>query len=201
MSTILYYSNYCEHSKKMIQTFSKTSISQDIHFVCIDNRFKNKEGKTMIVLENAQQLIFPDVIVRVPALMLLNENFSVVYGEDIYNYFKPKQETVQRQATQQNMEPNAFSFSMCQSGFGIVSDQFSFLDQNPEELNAQGSGGLRQMHSYVPTHYTDQLSPVPDDNNPDFKRGSKISGDLTVEKLQQMREMEMQSISATSRRT
>jgi hypothetical protein len=31
----------------------------------------------------------------------------------------------------------------------IVSDQYSFLDQGPEDLEAKGNGGLRQMHNYV----------------------------------------------------
>lgn len=197
MSCVLYYSNHCEHSKKMLQTFAKTSLSKDIHFVCIDNRYTTKEGKTMVVLENAQQVLLPDVVVRVPALMVISENFRVLYGEDIYQHFKPKEEAVQRQATQQHMEPNAFSFSLSGSGFGIVSDQFSFLDQNADELNAQGDGGLRQMHSYVPTHYMDTMTSASDDNSHDFKKSGKISQDLTVEKLQEMREQEMNSIAAS----
>jgi len=152
----------------------------------------------MILLENGQQILLPEVVVRVPALMLLNEGFRVVYGEEIYGYLRPRQEAVQRQATQQNMEPNAFSFGLsggAGSVYGIVSDQFSFLDQNAEELNAQGNGGMRQMHSYVPTHYIDQISNTPDENNPDFKKvAGKLSQDLTVEKLQEMREQEMASI-------
>jgi len=30
MSSILYYSNFCEHSKKLLQTLSKTQVSKDI---------------------------------------------------------------------------------------------------------------------------------------------------------------------------
>ena len=40
MSSILYYSNFCEHSKKLLQTISKSDISKDIHFICIDKRSK-----------------------------------------------------------------------------------------------------------------------------------------------------------------
>ena len=202
MSCVLYYSNYCEHSKKLIQALAKSALSKEIHFACIDNRFTTKDGKTMIVLENAQQLVLPDTVVRVPALLLLNENFRVVYGEDIYQHFRPKEEVVQRQATQQNMEPNAFSFSSaCSGGFGIVSDQFSFLDMNAEELNAQGAGGLRQMHSYVPSNYTDQMHSVPEEaGGADLKKAGKLSQELTVDKLQQMREQEMANIAGGMRR-
>ena len=30
-----------------------------------------------------------------------------------------------------------------------MSDSYSYLDQSPDEMNAKGEGGLRQMHSFV----------------------------------------------------
>ena len=45
MASILYYSNFCEHSKRLIQTFSKSQVSKDLHFMCIDKRVKEKDGK------------------------------------------------------------------------------------------------------------------------------------------------------------
>jgi len=147
MSCILYYSKYCEVSKKYLQLLSKTN-SQDIHFICIDKRVKDANNKTYIILENGQKIIFPENITRVPALLLLNKGYQVLYGEQILQHLKPRQEVEVRQATQNNMEPMAFSFGG--GGFGdIVSDQYSFLDQGPEDLEAKGNGGLRQMHNYV----------------------------------------------------
>ena len=52
----------------------------------------------------------------------------------------------------------AFSFG---GGFSdIVSDQYSFLDQGPEDLEAKGNGGMRQMHNYVDlnTAFSGQIS-------------------------------------------
>ena len=92
-----------------------------------------------------------------PALLLLNNN-QILYGDSIYNYFKSKQEVVTKQVTQNNMEPMAFSFG---GGFSdIVSDQYSFLDQGPEDLEAKGNGGMRQMHNYVDlnTAFSGQIS-------------------------------------------
>ena len=57
MSTILYYSNYCENCKSLMQILSKSQVSKEIHFVCIDNRYKDKDGKMMIALENNQNII------------------------------------------------------------------------------------------------------------------------------------------------
>jgi hypothetical protein len=148
MSCILYYSKYCEVSKKYLQLLSKSGSQNDIHFICIDKRVKEANNKTYIVLENGQKIILPENVTRVPALLLLNQGYAVLYGEQILEHLKPRQEVAVRQATQNNMEPMAFSFGG--GGFGdIVSDQYSFLDQAPEDLEAKGNGGMRQMHNYV----------------------------------------------------
>ena len=91
MSSILYYSKFCEHSNKLLQTLSKTNVQKDIHFICIDKRIKDSNGKMFIVLENEQKIIMPENVNRVPALLLLNEGYQVLYGESILNHLKPKQ--------------------------------------------------------------------------------------------------------------
>ena len=190
MSSILYYSKFCEHSNKLLQTLSKTNVQKDIHFICIDKRIKDSNGKMFIVLENEQKIIMPENVNRVPALLLLNQGYQVLYGESILNHLKPKQEVAVKKATQNNMEPMAFSFG---GGFGdIVSDSYSFLDQGADELEAKGNGGMRQMHNYVDLNYSDNITTPNDDH--DYKGSNKISGDLTVEQLQQQRESELQKI-------
>jgi hypothetical protein len=190
MSSILYYSKFCEHSNKLLQTLSKTNIQQEIHFICIDKRVKDSNNKIFIILENGQKIIMPENVNRVPALLLLNQGYQVLYGESILNHLKPKQQVEIRKATQNNMEPMAFSFG---SGFGdIVSDSYSFLDQGAEELEAKGNGGMRQMHNYVDLNFSDNITTPADDH--DYKGSNKISGDLTVEQLQQQREAELQKI-------
>ena len=189
MSCILYYSKYCDVSKKYLQLLSKTNAQKDIHFICIDKRVK-EGNKTYIILENGQKIILPENITRVPALLLLNKGYQVLYGEQILDHLKPRQEVEVRQATQNNMEPMAFSFG---GGFGdIVSDQYSFLDQGSDELEAKGSGGMRQMHNYVDLNFSDKISTPADEQ--DYKSANKISKDLTVEQLQQQRDSELQKL-------
>ena len=191
MSSILYYSKFCEHSNKLLQTLSKTNVQKDIHFICIDKRIKDSNGKMFIVLENEQKIIMPENVNRVPALLLLNQGYQVLYGESILNHLKPKQEAAIKKATQNNMEPMAFSFGG--GGFSdVVSDSYSFLDQGADELEAKGNGGVRQMHNYVDLNYSDNITTPGDDH--DYKSSNKISGDLTVEQLQQQRETELQKI-------
>ena len=191
MSSILYYSNYCEHSKKLLQGLSKTKVSKDIHFICIDKRIKEND-KMFIVLENGQKIIMPENVNRVPALLLLNKNYEVLYGDSIQNYLKPKEEVSVREATQNNLEPSAFSFGGGGGNFGIVSDSYSFLDMDPEDLTAKGNGGVRQMHNYVHLNYQDKIS-TPDDDSGQTK-GNKMPEGITVEQLQQQREKEMQGL-------
>lgn len=197
MSCILYYSKYCEVSKKYLQLLSKSNAQKDIHFICIDKRVKESNNKTYIVLENGQKIILPENVTRVPALLLLTKGYQVLYGEQILEYLKPRQEVEVRQATQNNMEPMAFSFGGGGGGFSdVVSDQYSFLDQAPEDLEAKGNGGMRQMHNYVDlnTAFSGQISEH--GNNEDFNttiRGAKKMGDdasnqMMDERMKKMRE-------------
>ena len=188
MSCILYYSKYCEVCKKYLQTLSKSNVQNDIHFICIDKRVKDTNNKTYIVLENGQKIILPDNITRVPALLLLKEGYQVLYGDQILEYLKPRQEVELRKATQNNMEPMAFSFG---SGFNnIVSDQYSFLDQAPEELEAKGNGGMRQMHNYVDlnTAFSGQVSGVGSggyDHNTTIRGAKKIGDDASNQQMEE----------------
>jgi len=186
----LYYSNFCEHSKKLLQTVSKSQVNKDIHFICIDKRVK-ENGKLFIVLENGQKIVMPENVSKVPALLLIKDNYKVLYGDAIYNYLKPMNEIVTKQATFNNMEPMAFSLGGGGMFGGVASDNYSFLDMDSESLTAQGDGGLRQMHNYVALNSEPQISTPKDDYN---YKDSKIPEGLTIEQLQQQRESEFQSL-------
>jgi hypothetical protein len=192
MSSILYYSNFCNHSKSLLQRLSKSNVQQDMHFICIDKRVKDANNKTYIVLDSGQKIIMPENVNRVPALLLLNQGYQVLYGESILNHLRPQQQAEVKRATLNNMEPSAFSFS---GGFSnIVSDNYSFLDQNPDELTAQGNGGLRQMHNYVDLNHVDNMTINTPEDDFDYKKSNKIPEGLTVEQLQQQREAELQKV-------
>lgn len=196
MSSILYYSKFCEHSKKLLESLSRSNVSKDIHFICIDKRMK-ENNKTFIIMDNGQKIVMPENVNRVPALLLLNQGYQVLYGESILNHLKPRQEVETRVATKSNMEPMAFSFGGGGAGFGdVVSDHYSFLDQNEEELKASGNGGMRQMHNYVDVNNANIFSSSINTsaNESEFKKGSKMPEGLTVEKLMEQRESELRKL-------
>lgn len=197
MSCILYYSNYCEPSKKLLQTVSKTQKSTDIHFICIDKRVKDTNGKVFIVLQNGQQIVMPENVTRVPALLLLNQNYKVIYGDDIYKHLKPQVQQQVQQATKNNMEPVTFQDGFGSfSGFGgsIVSDNYSFLDQDDSELSVKGNGGLRQMHNYVSLNDSMNVNmQLPKDDH-DYKSDKLKDGETSIEALQRKRDEELSNI-------
>jgi hypothetical protein len=200
MSSILYYSNYCEHSKKLLQSLSKTQVSKEIHFICIDKRERDpNSGKVNIILESGQKIVMPENVSKVPALLLLTKNFQVLYGDTSNEYLKPQQEVVTRQATSNNMEPMAFSLGANAGlfGSGVASDQYSFLDMDADSLKATGDGGMRQMHSYVTLNHADAISTPQDSEN--YKQ-NKLPENMTIEKLQQQRDQELSVLSQQQKR-
>ena len=97
MSVIIYYSNFCEHSKELLQYLTKQSFTS-INYLCIDKRF-SKNGNTYIIMENQKQIILPSIITSVPALLLLDDGNKIMLGKEIYKYFKPKQVSLVKDAT------------------------------------------------------------------------------------------------------
>jgi len=166
-------------------------MNKELHFICIDKRVKESNGKIYIVMENGQKIMMPENVEKVPALLLLSENYRVLYGDAIYTYLKPRQEAITKVATQNNMEPMAFGFGG--GGFlgGIASDQYSFLDMDADALNTKGSGGMRQMHNYVSLNDSGTI-PTPSDDF-DYKQ-SKMGEGLTIEQLQQQRDQELNQL-------
>lgn len=152
-NNILFYSKYCDVCTRYIQMLSKTEFHKNIHFICIDKRVK-ENNQTYIILEDGKKIILPEHITKVPALMLITQGFKVLYGEQILHYIKNATKQEVKQATQNNMEPMAFSLGG--GGSAIASDNYSFLDQSADELKADGNGGMRQMHNYVDLNFSDQ---------------------------------------------
>tara|TARA_Y100000992_G_C21253683_1_gene487320 strand:- start:852 stop:1430 length:579 start_codon:yes stop_codon:yes gene_type:complete len=181
MSSVLYYSNYCEKCRNLIQTVSKSNVKNDMHFICVDKRVKAADGNTFVILQNGQKVILPPTITKVPSLLLLNKNHHVLFGQQITDYLQPDFTMNTKPTIQQFSEPMAFSLGGGMNN--VMSDNYSFLDSSPDDLNAQGQGGTRQMHNYV-SHDANQTIDTPtDDWTPD-----KISNDLTMEQIMEERE-------------
>ena len=178
MSMILYYSNFCANCGKILPILAQSQNKKDIHFIGIDNRIKKNDGATYVILANSQEIILPATISKVPALLLLNRGNQVLFGNDIMLFLQPVKTGHQEKLV--NVEPDAFSF--CDSNnCGVMSDNFSFLDQSIESLSAKGDGGLRQLRNNSLLDDVDAIETPPDNYAPN------TIGGTTMEQIQQQR--------------
>lgn len=143
MSLIIYYSNFCDPSKKLLQKVAKTKLSQEIHFICIDQRKRDSKGNTILFVQN-EQVMLPSAVTKVPALYQM-ESKQVLFGDDIYDFLLPKEVAINQVATNFNGEPECYSIY----GMNKMSDQYSYWDQSVSELSASGNGGMRQIKQFA----------------------------------------------------
>ena len=159
--SIIYYSNFCDPSKKLLQKVAKTKLSQEIHFICIDQRKRDSKGNTILFLQN-EQVMLPPNVTKVPALYQM-ESKQVLFGDDIYSHLLPQEVAINQVATNGNFDPDPFSVF----GMSRLSDQYSFWDQGPDEMSAKGSGGMRQMHKFAALEEQCQIVTPKEDHVPD----------------------------------
>jgi len=161
MSLILYYSNFCDPSKKLLQKVAKTKLSQEIHFICIDQRKRDSKGNTILFLQN-EQVMLPSAVTKVPALYQM-ESKQVLFGDDIYDHLLPKEVAINQVATNGNFDPDPFSVF----GMSRLSDTYSYWDTSVEDLSAKGSGGMRQMHKFAALEEQCQIVTPEENYTPD----------------------------------
>jgi hypothetical protein len=182
---ILYYSNYCKHSKKVIEFVAKGGLADSLSCICIDKRKRDPNTNQVVVyLENGQQAILPPNIQSVPVLLLVNQKYKMVLGTDIIRHFEPAMKEKLASANFGNGEPLGYSIGGSGGGgSNIVSEHFTYYNMTPEELSAKGQGGRRQMYNYVPAS-----QPIMAINTPaDTYRPDKVDSDMTIGKIQEQR--------------
>ena len=67
--------DYCENCKNLLLKINKYTNKSDTHFINIDKRKKDSDGNIILSLEGGQEVIMPKNITKVPALLLLNDNY------------------------------------------------------------------------------------------------------------------------------
>jgi hypothetical protein len=130
----------------------------------------------------------PPNVHSVPALLLIKENYRVILGEDIIKRYQGVAHTKTQISTQYQGEPMGVSLMSSNQGMNIVSEPYTYYNLTAEELSAKGTGGRRQMYNYVPADVeVMSISTPPDTYQPD-----KIAKSITVDVLQQKRNMDVQ---------
>jgi hypothetical protein len=188
---ILYYSNHCPHSQKIIHFISRAGLIDKLNAICIDKRTVDpNSGQIYISLENGKKIMLPPNIQSVPALLIVKQNYRSLFGKDIMTYFEPLVKEKTTQAQQQQGEPIGISLAASSAGVAIHSEQYTLYDLSPDDLSAKSTSNKRPMYQYVSaqSHQPFQIPTPPDTYRPD-----KVDSSLTVEALQQKRNTEVSS--------
>tara|TARA_Y100001980_G_C14408306_1_gene202623 strand:+ start:40 stop:582 length:543 start_codon:yes stop_codon:yes gene_type:complete len=174
MTNILYYSNFCNNSKILLDIVSKnTKFKNNTHFICIDNRIK-KDKEVYIILNNQKELLMPEFIKSVPSLQLINRGNQILLGQQIIDYIELNNDKIID-------DPDTFDLGNINNS-GVFSDNFSFLDQSIESMSAKGNGGLRQIRNNAVLDYVDNIETPIDDYTP-----NKI-GEISLDNIQKERD-------------
>jgi hypothetical protein len=180
----LYYSNYCKHSKKVLDFLSKSGITEKLNCICIDKRKRDPNTNQMFIqLDDGKQVLMPPNLSSVPALLLINKGYSLVLGSDIIQHYEPEVKKKLESANFGDGEPSSYTIQSSSGGSNIVSEQFTFYDMSPDELSAKGTGGQRQLYNYVPVSNSNNAINTP----PDSYKPDKVSNEVTIDTLQQQR--------------
>jgi hypothetical protein len=181
---ILYYSNYCKHSQRITQSLVKNNLSDKLSFICIDKRSKDpKNGQTYIHLENGSKVVFPPNVHSVPTLLLINDKYRLLMGDEILQHFHRDMKKLHTQA-QPSGEPTGFHLSAYSGGGNnIMSEKFTSYNLTPEDLSAKSNSKNRPLYNYVSVqNETLFINTPPDDYKPD-----KVASSITVDAIQQSR--------------
>lgn len=105
---VIYYSNYCERCKHVLDYLVKSNEIGSMNAVCVDKRkIDPKSGALIIFTDNGKQIYLPPNINNsVPSVVLgRKQNFRALIGvKQIMEHFKPQQSVLQEV---QNGEPMA----------------------------------------------------------------------------------------------
>ncbi len=149
---LLFYSNFCDHCKKLIGFLIKQNLRDQFILVCVDKR----------------EFKIPSFIDRVPSILTTKKELYT--GENIYEYVDTKIKIIQKQI--EDIAP----FTMMG---GLNSSQYTFISQDGEgyDTGCELKNDLVQSQDFVLLNY-DQRIIAPVDREADSKTESKFDSSL-----------------------
>jgi hypothetical protein len=184
---ILYYSNFCPNSQKVVQYISRAGLIDRINAICIDKRtIDPTTGQIHVQMENGKKIMLPPNIHSVPALLVVKKNYNAIFGGEIIKYFEPAVMSKMKEANMLNGEPVGTSLTGATGNLNIISEQYTLYDLTPEELSAKGVGGRRPLHNYTSVEQSFTIPTPPDTYRPD-----KIDQSVTIDNLTHKRDQDI----------
>jgi len=123
---ILFFSNYCVHSKDLIKKVSSTPLQKELVFICVDDK----------------NIKLPPFIQVVPTIYLVN-NKSILTEEKITEWIDSK-----------NKKDNDEILAYHGNTMNSLSTNFSFLDNDSETLEINSRYTLLDDNSEISTPKT-----------------------------------------------
>jgi hypothetical protein len=173
-----------------VSTLVKGNLNDKISFICIDKRSRDpKTNQQFILLENGTKVVMPPNLYNVPALLLVNQNYRFIYGDEIIKHYHPQILSKNNIATNFNGEPNGFHLASFTGNTNILSEKYTLYNLTPDDLSAKSTSKNRDLYHYVSADDNIFI------NTPDEKyKPDKLSNNVTIDTLQQQRIDEINNI-------
>jgi hypothetical protein len=129
-----YYSNFCPHSKDVLDFIRRNNLIQSLEFFCVDSRFRDPRTGILYILSKDSQRKdpLPPNIQEVPALLLVREQYRLILGKEIMNYFAPHIKNVFSEI--HTPEPSSLSHdSQNFSSYGDSLTTVGYIQTPPED--------------------------------------------------------------------
>ena len=159
MSYVLYYSTNCRSCDKIINELARTELQKSIHFVCIDRRTK-RNNHTYVHMESGEEVLLPRTVTKVPALLMLQENNRVIFGNAIYDLFTPKKEPAPQELKAPSAPREFGNLGMLSSN--IQSASYGMLNEAEEDEVSQNGHYVSAFYDNI-----EQIETPDDDYMPD----------------------------------
>ena len=195
---ILYYSNLCVHSQKVIEFVVKHQLSNQLSCICVDKRKRDvNNNQTVVVLENGQQVTLPPNLQSIPAILCVKKNYTLVMGKDpVLAYLQEKFGTQYANAAfnhpgqrLQEREPVGITLTGITLNSNIFSEAFTSYDLSPDDLSTKSTSQNRPLHHYTSVNQDFKINTPEDSYRPD-----KVSSNVTIDVLQQQRNHEIPAV-------
>lgn len=199
---ILYYSNYCKHSTKVLQYIIKNSLINNLNCICVDKRKKNiNTGIIMIILDNGKQINIPPNISSVPSLLCIKKKYLLISGdEDIIGYINSEflqgngsvNENVETPSLiNETTEPTGVFLQTTSHYSNVISEQYTSYSNNTNNSNNNNNNTVHYVS--LDDMYGSMRIKTPEDTyKPD-----KLSDKVTIDTLQKQRNIEIPEIPKT----
>lgn len=179
MSYILYYSTNCRNCDKIMNELARTELQKNIHFVCIDRRVKRNEH-TYVQMENGEEVLLPRNVTKVPALLLLQENNRVIFGNAIYNLFMPDVNKNVKKEAKMDLPREFGTLGMLSSNCNVQSASYGMLDEGDEDGVSQNGYYVSALYDNIEQIETPDEDYIPDKLNEDSMKRYKEERDRVV---------------------